>query len=201
MEETEIMAVVICPDCKNEVSEYAESCPKCGFPVSKFMNENELTDTEKKFICPKCGFCNGWDDGKDSSIYLRCKYCNTTMVQTDETDEEVTNNFIKYSAKENYLKTLAMKFSKDKFSEDEFQKREKIAKDRRDNKNSFNKYLLYQSPQQTQSSTSQVTCPYCKSTNCKKISSGSRWLSTGLFGLSSKKIGKQWHCNSCGSDF
>ncbi len=189
------MAVVICPDCKNEVSEYAESCPKCGFPVSKFMNENELTDTEKKFICPKCGFCNGWDDGKDSSIYLRCKYCNTTMVQTDETDEEVTNNFIKYSAKENYLKTLAMKFGKDKFSEDEFQKREKIAKDRRDNKNSFNKYLLSQSQQPTQNVPK---CPTCGSTNIEKISGSKRWLTTGLFGLGSSNVGKTMHCKNCG---
>lgn len=46
-----------------------------------------------------------------------------------------------------------------------------------------------------------ITCPYCKSTNTKKISGGSRWLSTGLFGLASSKVGKQWHCNSCKSDF
>ena len=46
-----------------------------------------------------------------------------------------------------------------------------------------------------------VQCPYCQSTNTKKISGGARWLSTGLFGLASKKVGKQWHCNKCGSDF
>lgn len=46
-----------------------------------------------------------------------------------------------------------------------------------------------------------ITCPYCKSTNTKKLSSLSRALSAGLFGLGSSKIGKQWHCNSCGSDF
>lgn len=46
-----------------------------------------------------------------------------------------------------------------------------------------------------------VTCPYCKATNVRKIGVGNRLLSTGLFGLGSKKIGKQWHCNHCGSDF
>lgn len=46
-----------------------------------------------------------------------------------------------------------------------------------------------------------VSCPYCKATNVKKIGMGSRLISTGLFGLGSKKIGKQWHCNKCGSDF
>lgn len=46
-----------------------------------------------------------------------------------------------------------------------------------------------------------VSCPYCHATNIKKISTTSRMISTGLFGLGSKKIGKQWHCNKCGSDF
>lgn len=46
-----------------------------------------------------------------------------------------------------------------------------------------------------------VTCPYCQSTDTKKISGVSRFMSTGIFGLASKKIGKQWHCNKCKSDF
>lgn len=46
-----------------------------------------------------------------------------------------------------------------------------------------------------------VTCPYCQSTDTKKISGTSRFMSTGIFGLASKKIGKQWHCNKCTSDF
>lgn len=51
-------------------------------------------------------------------------------------------------------------------------------------------------------STSQtVECPYCHSNNTKKISTTSRVISTSLFGLGSKKFGKQWHCNSCSSDF
>lgn len=47
----------------------------------------------------------------------------------------------------------------------------------------------------------QVTCPYCNSTNTKKISTASRTVSILGFGILSKKIGKQWHCNNCGSDF
>lgn len=44
-------------------------------------------------------------------------------------------------------------------------------------------------------------CPYCQSTNLKKITVSDRFISVGLFGLASKKIGKQWHCNNCNSDF
>ena len=46
-----------------------------------------------------------------------------------------------------------------------------------------------------------VTCSYCGSSNVKKIGLLNRAVSTELWGLGSKKIGKQWHCNNCGSDF
>lgn len=46
-----------------------------------------------------------------------------------------------------------------------------------------------------------ITCPYCQSTNTKKIGVVGRSVSFGLFGFGSSKMGKQWHCNRCGSDF
>ena len=46
-----------------------------------------------------------------------------------------------------------------------------------------------------------VTCSYCGSSNVKEIGLLNRSVSTELWGLGSKKIGKQWHCNNCGSDF
>ncbi|WP_343247481.1 hypothetical protein [Diplocloster hominis] len=46
-----------------------------------------------------------------------------------------------------------------------------------------------------------VTCPYCNSTDTRKISAGSRIISADLFGLASSNLGKQWHCRNCGSDF
>lgn len=46
-----------------------------------------------------------------------------------------------------------------------------------------------------------VRCPYCNSVNVSKISTLGRAASVGIFGLASKKIGKQWHCNHCKSDF
>ena len=46
-----------------------------------------------------------------------------------------------------------------------------------------------------------ITCSYCGSSNVKKIGLLNRAVSTELWGLGSKKIGKQWHCNNCNSDF
>lgn len=41
-------------------------------------------------------------------------------------------------------------------------------------------------------------CPHCGSTNISKISTTSRMISTGLFGLASSKIGKTMQCKKCG---
>ena len=46
-----------------------------------------------------------------------------------------------------------------------------------------------------------VHCPYCNSTNVNKISGLSKAGSIAMFGIFSRKAHKQWHCNSCGSDF
>lgn len=46
-----------------------------------------------------------------------------------------------------------------------------------------------------------VQCPYCKSMDTVKISMMSTMASTAMWGLNSKKIGKQWHCNNCKSNF
>lgn len=46
-----------------------------------------------------------------------------------------------------------------------------------------------------------VECPYCHCNDTKKIKTTGRVFSTGLFGFGSGKIGKQWHCNTCKSDF
>lgn len=45
-------------------------------------------------------------------------------------------------------------------------------------------------------------CPYCHSKNTKKISGLSKAGSVAMFGVFAVgKVGKQWHCNNCKSDF
>lgn len=54
---------------------------------------------------------------------------------------------------------------------------------------------------QAQDWLNKVHCPYCNSTNCKKISGVSKVTSVAMFGIFSQKVKKQWHCNNCKSDF
>ena len=46
-----------------------------------------------------------------------------------------------------------------------------------------------------------IECPYCHSTNTKKITTTAKAVNTALFGIFGQKRKYQWHCNSCGSDF
>lgn len=46
-----------------------------------------------------------------------------------------------------------------------------------------------------------VQCPYCKSWDTEAISTASRVASVAMVGVASGKIGKEWHCNKCGSNF
>lgn len=46
-----------------------------------------------------------------------------------------------------------------------------------------------------------VTCPYCNSTNTKKISLTAKAVNTALFGILGTKRHKQWHCNKCDSEW
>lgn len=46
-----------------------------------------------------------------------------------------------------------------------------------------------------------VECPYCHSTDTKKISTTSKVMNTAVFGFFGTKRFKEWHCNSCNSDF
>ena len=59
----------------------------------------------------------------------------------------------------------------------------------------------YQANAQAQDWLNKVHCPYCNSTNCKKISGVSKATSVAMFGIFSQKVKKQWHCNNCKSDF
>lgn len=50
--------------------------------------------------------------------------------------------------------------------------------------------------------TNRPKCPYCNSTNTKKITGMSKAGSVALFGVFAMgKISKEWHCNNCKSDF
>lgn len=114
-----------------------------------------------------------------------CKYCGTLLSETRYTWEDSLqqgDTTIISIIENEYI------LNNPKSSPEAKQKR--IEQDRIDG--------IYQT---LHASSTSVKCPYCQSEDVKKISVAGRAASVGLFGLTSKKIGKQWHCNRCKSDF
>lgn len=136
---------------------------------------------QEKYIryCPRCGKIKPFTDIWDETI---CDFCGHDLVDSDfvcktydATEEKLRDNAINELIK-----------NSPEFDEELYQKREN------------SKYLFGGSKT---SATSSVQCPYCKSTNVSRISTASKVFSVGLLGLASNKVGKQWHCNSCNSNF
>lgn len=72
----------------------------------------------------------------------------------------------------------------------------------KENNDEIPTYINQNIQPKTNTNKNTITCPYCKSTNTKKISTTSKAVAIGLFGIFGMgKASKQWHCNSCGSDF
>lgn len=46
-----------------------------------------------------------------------------------------------------------------------------------------------------------IKCPYCGAADANRLTSMDRASSALVHGIGSGKIGKQWHCNNCGSNF
>lgn len=171
--------LVVCPECKNEVSQYAESCPNCGFPIVRFMEENKLTDIKKVEICPKCGrFSEG------ALYYLKCDYCGSTMAQTDLTMDEWISVLMKKDAF-SFVEDMANKYGNNQFSEEMFNTRM--------GHNRSNSHT----GEQKKEETNVPKCPTCGSTKIRKISGTKKAASILGFGILSNNIGKTYECLNC----
>lgn len=190
------MSLVICPECKRrKVSQYAEKCPDCGFPILKFLEDHNLNDFSKVWICTKCGEKN-YDTILSKDI--KCQYCESIMRQTDIPINDY-KEYIKELEKNKTIeecneinrqegKRLALEYGND-FDEEEYKmtnlKRTQYAK-------TGNMNISVSTP------SPQIKCPTCGSTNVKKISVASKTVGAGLFGLFSKTAKSQFQCSSCG---
>lgn len=178
------MSLIICPECKKEVSQYAESCQGCGFPIKQFMEENGLYDTSKILLCPKCGEQYGGFKNITDPIYIKCKYCGCNVVQTDITWDEF---YDKYGYRNEI--EFTNKYGNNQFSQEAFEHRLNMIDSEKHNQS--------QSTQQP----SVPHCPTCGSSNIHKISITSKAINASLFGLLGNKRTKQFHCNNCGYEW
>ena len=140
-------------------------------------------------ICPRCG---------DLYVCLleeesHCRFCKEIMINTGTTLDEYINFD---DNEETVWETLQLEKIKsgESYSKAVKKQRKKWQKEMHDE--GVRKAL-----EARKGIGTTVTCPYCYSTNVKKVGMSGRLLSVFTFGLASGKVGKQWHCRSCGSDF
>ena len=206
------MALLKCTECGHDVSEYADKCPNCGCPIDiikssiKLNKESCSLDKEMNELQNKaCPICKATDRWKiESSNMARCKICGYAL----ELDESLMNI---QCTRENVHES-----------------KESVAKiDKKCPVCGVTKWLLHEESgtaicevcgycevvnekkteeymhniSMVSKAKNQVHCPYCNSTNVNKISGSKKAASIIGFGILSNKIGKQWHCNSCKSDF
>jgi hypothetical protein len=65
------VALIQCSECKTEISEKAEKCPKCGFPIPKWRSQNRFL---KGFMIggileTPLGFLFGWFSKSNVMIF------------------------------------------------------------------------------------------------------------------------------------
>lgn len=181
------MSLIKCPECKKEISDQAITCPHCGFPITQKKQSNsnysvKLVKTGRGRVAAKWVIEDVTGLGSADAGFISR---NNMYVMLDIPLEEAER-----------IKKLLEDASPEVEAEiqpyEEWQRTYRPVKTNGSHSNnSSHLQQISQAP----------LCPYCSSANTKKISGTSRVGSALMFGIFSKKIGKQWHCNSCGSDF
>jgi len=84
------MALISCEECGAEISDKAQSCPKCGFPISKESNQQstiKITDSNKdqnnNFAILICVFLFF------STLFLYNQYISAEKVDNEMFDEYI----------------------------------------------------------------------------------------------------------------
>ena len=187
------MGLIFCPECNHEISQYAEICPSCGLSLKNYLKDNNINNIENLLICPKCAWIDG-GYGKECNfaINIKCKYCKTPLVQSDDTFASFIKKVTqaKKDGNPSYEIDFAKQYGNNQFSQEAYDHRLAVVKQQ-------NVEREIQKEQQK----SLPKCPTCNSTNIYKISTVSKALNAGMFGLLGNKRKKQFHCNNCGYEW
>ena len=152
------MALIICPECNNQVSDKAQSCIHCGYPLQKQINTVCIIKGQPYDLS---SVLDAMSNNENQFVLSRMVLENTNLQMGDG----LNLGFIIYDKKE------------------------------------IPQIYNPEYPLKTELEDNVPKCPYCKSKDLTKITTASRSISVGLFGFGSSKVGKQWHCNKCKSDF
>ena len=215
------VALIKCPECGKEVSDKANTCIHCGYPlsiVSSNGRQNEVASLHKKLLTET------QIKGKEYSIkIINCNGSNAKAIITlknkfqysiDEAKTAIMNLpfTVTTTGTITEIKEIAQDFTDAGIEYEVFQGEKKISLNlvMRDksgtSKNVYHSsvtnhtYIKHESNEHYEENIPK--CPTCKSTDIKKISFTSKAGSAFLWGIFAVgKVSKQWHCNNCGSEW
>lgn len=218
--ETEILQ---CPECGSDVLETAEVCSNCGIPVSIIKEEMKngvwckINKRWKNITWIKERLLELDDDyyehykyifyqemlGKESADKCMKKYLFQKNLRKEDPlykyysnvymsnarlrdDVEKKCNLSPYVTSSEFLyKLMESDFKLDFFEGKTY--------------DDWNKEMVKRAEAAFAKMAPMVRCPYCKSTDVKKLSLTGKALSIGGLGILSNKIGKTYQCNNCKS--
>ena len=178
------MALIKCPECGKEISDKSKQCIHCGYPLDE-LNQNKLFCLELmpveinqkvktiKAVREVTGF--GLAEAKNIVDNSPCIFLKGLSYEKCKEIQKMFNTCGAITEIVEDNESTSPNTSLDNINISNLKKDIKIQP--------------------------QVRCPYCNTGNVKKISGTSKAISIFGFGILSNKIGKQWHCNNCGSDF
>lgn len=199
------MALLKCTECGHDVSEYADKCPNCGCPIEiiKKNIKSKVENIKYRRVILK-------NPGSGKVKVIKCVR-EITSLGLKEAKELVDTapNVIAEGVTEQDAINLEKMFESEgaeiviELDENSMIRNDVFAKLRERKTSSTSSYSSTTTKTQPiiQETKPLVHCPYCNSTNVNKISGTKKAASIIGFGILSNKIGKQWHCNSCKSDF
>ena len=82
--------LIRCPECDKEISDKAEICIGCGYPIKEYVQENKENEEPKK-----CPYCNSFDIDKD----YYCNDCGMNTLVRKNIEKETQNEVLEIENK------------------------------------------------------------------------------------------------------
>ena len=169
------MSLIKCTECGKEFSVKADHCPNCGCPTWDIINELYKADQSINInheVYDISEILSNIETGVDDQISIDA-IANSAEISASAayciSQEIKEGNFLPWT--EGGYGTL----TNPKYQEKINQRNEQIAKQQE----------------------ALPHCPNCKSTDIKRIKSGSRILGGLTLGILSSNVGKTYQCNKC----
>ncbi len=93
------MALLKCPECGHEISEYAEACPNCGCPMSKIQEllangtqppQEQPSESGYSYVDVTSDTINAQNSSSQVNI-PKCPTCGSTNIKKISTSAKVLN--------------------------------------------------------------------------------------------------------------